>query len=97
MSAGPSTDPIPGPSFVTASGHTLWGHNHATAPAHRKPDTLDKTVVFLAKRDGIDKVTFFRTDWLCLGLLVMLQSKQENVQSGGLKKIGGNNAVLAFV
>ena len=58
MSAGSSTDTGPGPTFVTASGHTLWGHNYAniTAPAHRKPDTLDKTVAFLAKRDGIDKV-----------------------------------------
>ena len=36
----------------------MWGHNYAniTAPSHRKPDTLDKTVTFLAKRDGIDKV-----------------------------------------
>ena len=26
-------------------------------PAQRKPDVLDKTVTFLAKRDGIDKVS----------------------------------------
>ena len=28
----------------------------AYTPAQRKPDVLDKTVTFLAKRDGIDKV-----------------------------------------
>ena len=48
----------PPPGFVTASGHTLSGPKFATVtpPAHRKPDLLDKSVTFLAKRDGIDKV-----------------------------------------
>ncbi|CAL5228416.1 g11547 [Coccomyxa viridis] len=42
------------PTFVTASGPTIATQN--LLQQKRGPDVLDKTVTFLAKRDGIDKV-----------------------------------------
>ena len=42
------------PTFVTASGPAI---SHQQLTLKRGPDVLDKTVTFLAKRDGIDKVS----------------------------------------
>ena len=42
-------------TFVTASGPTIATQN--AVQQKRGPDTLDKTVTFLAKRDGIDKAS----------------------------------------
>ena len=39
-----------------AAPHAAALQQLAYTPAPRKPDVLDKTVTFLAKRDGIDKV-----------------------------------------
>lgn len=44
------------PKFVTASGPTIATQN--LLQQKRSPDVLDKTVTFLAKRDGIDKAGF---------------------------------------
>ena len=42
-------------TFVTASGPAIATQN--ALQQKRGPDTLDKTVTFLAKRDGIDKAS----------------------------------------
>ena len=52
-------------TFVTASGPTIATQN--AVQQKRGPDTLDKTVTFLAKRDGIDKareLPIYHTDSL---------------------------------
>ncbi|EIE18544.1 peroxisomal biogenesis factor 11 [Coccomyxa subellipsoidea C-169] len=59
MSSSSSTFTVSPPSYVTAVGTALPppSKNATSGPySQRKPDTLDKTVAFLAKRDGIDKV-----------------------------------------
>lgn len=43
-------------TFVTASGPTVA--TQSLLQQKRGPDVLDKTVTFLAKRDGIDKVFY---------------------------------------
>lgn len=53
-----ATTAIPVPFSGPSTGPVLQTQqiNAVAGLCHRKPDTLDKTVTFLAKRDGIDKV-----------------------------------------
>ncbi|CAL8466039.1 g5575 [Coccomyxa elongata] len=59
MTSSTTTTYASPPSFVTATGSALPTPSKIAVAgpySQRKPDTLDKTVAFLAKRDGIDKV-----------------------------------------
>lgn len=59
MTSSTTTTYASPPSFVTATGSALPPPPKSAVAgpySQKKPDTLDKTVAFLAKRDGIDKV-----------------------------------------